>query len=565
MLRELSVQNLALIEDARVELQPGFCAWTGETGAGKSLLLGALNLLLGERGSTDWIRAGCDESRVTGRFEIDNRELQTQIEQLLDRPLDEGALILSRRLNRNGRSYAYVDEQPVSVSTLKQLGGVLVDIHGQRETESLLEPTYQLQLLDAFGGHLNVRKKYQLLAEKVRGLRARYRQLDEQRQQRQRELALLHFEKDELDQARLVPGETEELTRERDRLLHAQNLQSFAARGYAELYEDEQSVTDLLGKLGREAETWTKLDDRLEEVVRRLDGLQGEARDLAQTLRRLGERWEADPERLEEVEKRLQLLRRLETKHRKSVDDLIVYRLGLDEDERRLQQQEDDLAQVTSELQSAHQKWKEAAQELSKKRHAVAGKLARQTQEELADLGMGEAKLDIRIEAIDLGDDPLEGEVPESGADAMELTLAANPGEAALPLRKVASGGELSRTMLALKTVLATHDRRATLVFDEIDANVGGRLGDVLGQKLASLGRTHQVICVSHLPQVAAYARHHWSIRKQRQGRRTVTQIEALEPNQRLDELASMLRGEARTETTIQEVSTMLEEARQWW
>jgi DNA repair protein RecN (Recombination protein N) len=565
MLRELSVQNLALIEDARVELQPGFCAWTGETGAGKSLLLGALNLLLGERGSSDWIRAGCEESRVTGRFEIGNAELQTQIEQLLDRPLDEGSLILSRRLNRNGRSYAYVDEQPVSVSTLKQLGGLLVDIHGQRETESLLEPGYQLQLLDAFGGHLNVRKKYQILAEKVRALRARYRQLDEQRQQRQRELALIHFEKDELDQARLVPGETEELTRERDRLMHAQNLQSFAARGYAELYEDEQSVTDLLGKLEREAQNWVKLDERLEEVVRRLDGLQGEARDLAQTLRRLGERWEADPERLEEVEKRLQLLRRLETKHRKSVDDLIVYRLALDEDERRLQQQEDDLTQVTAELQSAHQKWKESASELSRKRHAVAGKLARQTQEELADLGMGEAKLEIHIEAIDLGNDPLEGDVPDSGADVMELTLAANPGEAALPLRKVASGGELSRTMLALKTVLATHDRRATLVFDEIDANVGGRLGDVLGQKLASLGRTHQVICVTHLPQVAAYARHHWSIRKQRQGRRTVTQIEALEPAGRLDELASMLRGEARTETTTREVSAMLDEARQWW
>jgi DNA repair protein RecN (Recombination protein N) len=319
--------------------------------------------------------------------------------------------------------------------------------------------------------------------------------------------------------------------------------------------------------LHREAETWARLDPRLEEVVRRLDGLQAEVREAAQALQNLGQRWEADPERLDQVERRLSYLRRLEKKYGQTVDELIVYRVSLDEKEQRLQQQEDDLSVVQEELGRAHAELKAAAAELSKQRRKVAKKLAAETQKQLADLGMAEARIDAVLEAVPLGDDPFSTgfEVPAWGADQLELTLAANPGEPARPLRKVASGGELSRTMLALKTVLASsHDRSqpATLVFDEIDANVGGRLGDVLGQKLAALAQTHQVICVTHLPQVASYARHHWTIRKTRHGNRTTTTIEALSDEARLEELASMLRGEARGETTRQEAAAMLQAAR---
>jgi DNA repair protein RecN (Recombination protein N) len=261
----------------------------------------------------------------------------------------------------------------------------------------------------------------------------------------------------------------------------------------------------------------------------------------------------------------LQFLRRLESKYRRSVDDLIVYRVGLDEQETCLQQQEDDLERIDAELTELYQQLREAAAELSKQRRRVADRLAKEAQKQLADLGMVGAKLDAVLETNPLGDDPTHTEVPAWGADQLELTLAANPGEPALPLRKVASGGELSRTMLALKTVLAGHDHRGTLVFDEIDANVGGRLGDILGQKLAALGQTHQVICVTHLPQVASYARHHWTIGKSRRGKRTVTRIHLLEDGERLEELASMLRGEARGETTRQEAAAMLDAARRRW
>jgi len=565
MLRELSVQNLALIEDVRVELQPGFCVWTGETGAGKSLLLGALGLLLGERGSSDLLRAGAEELRITGRFELSTPELKRDVETILDTTLEDSEIILARRLNRAGRSQAYVNDQPVAVSTLRQIGSLLVDIHGQRESESLLHPAYQLQLLDAFGQLDAPRQKYLDLAARLRELRREWKTLSAQQQQRQRELALIRFERDELDRSALEPGEVQELIKERERLLNTQSLQTLAAEGYAQLYDEDASVIELLGKLQREAEGWCRLDSRLEEVVNRLATLQSEVKDVAHTLRDLGQHWEADPERLEEVERRVQLLRRLEAKYRKSIDELIVYRVGLDEQETQLQQQEESLEGLQTQISETYAQLKQSAAELSKQRRKVAGKLAQQTQKELADLGMPDARLEAVLEPISLGDNPIEADIPAWGADQLELTLAANLGEPARPLRKVASGGELSRTMLALKTVLAGHDRMSTLVFDEIDANVGGRLGDILGQKLAALGQTHQVICVTHLPQVASFARNHWTIRKAKRANRTVTRIAQLADSERLEELASMLRGESRGETTRQEAAAMLEAARRCW
>lgn len=565
MLRELSVQNLALIEDVRVELQPGLCVWTGETGAGKSLLLGALGLLLGERGSTDLLRAGADELRVTGRFELDDPRAHRRIEQLLDQELPDAEVILARRLNRSGRSTAYLNDQPVAVATLKQVGCLLVDIHGQRESANLLEPAYQLELLDAYGNLQKYRAAYAEKAGTLREARRRYAELSAARQQRQRELSLVKFEREELDAARLEPGEREELTRERERLANAQELQAFAQMSFATLYEDEGSAGERIGKVQRDAERWQEVGPELADVVAQLDGLLSQVRDVAQTIRRLGDRWEADPERLAEVEARLQFLRKLESKYRKSIDDLILYRVGLDEQETRLQKEEDDLDGLHGEMESLFKQVRDAAAELSRHRHKVAKKLAAETQKQLADLGMADARLGAELTTIDLGDDATTGDLPAGGIDHLELTLAANPGEPARPLRKVASGGEMSRTMLALKTVLAGSERGGTLVFDEIDANVGGRLGDVLGQKLAALGQSHQVICVTHLAPVASFAKHHWTIRKTKLRGRTVTQITPLAEDERLDELASMLRGESRTEGTRQQVAEMLEAARRSW
>lgn len=563
MLRELAVQNLALIEDVRVELHSGFCAWTGETGAGKSLLLGALGLLLGERGSADLIRTGADELRVTGRFELTRPEQREAAAEILQTAVTEDDLILTRRLSRSGRSSALVNDVPVAVSTLKRIGEMLVDVHGQRESYSLLQPAYQLELLDAFGKLTDPRAKYVAKADRVRELRSQFKTLSDAKLARQRELSLVRFEREDLDNAKLTPGELPALAKERERLIHAQSLAQFTSGVAALLSDDDGAVVEVLGRLIKDAHKWASFDPKLAEVSQRLDALRPEIEDLADTCRDLAERFEADPDRLEEVEKRIALLKKLQQRYGKTPDELITYRDTLDAKEADLQKQEDDLTGIDATLRAAYAEMKDAANVLSKARAKVAKKLAADAQKHLSDLGMPKAKLDASIEVIALPDDPMAGDVPAAGIDQLELILTANPGEPARPLRKVASGGELSRTMLALKTVLAAHDPVRTLVvFDEIDANVGGRLGDVLGQKLAALGRSHQVLCVTHLPQVASYAAYQWTIRKTSTAKRTATTITQLTTDEaRVEELALMLRGESRSETTRKEAAEMLHAA----
>jgi DNA repair protein RecN (Recombination protein N) len=565
MLCELSVQNMALIEDVRVELRPGFCAWTGETGAGKTLLLSALDLLLGERGSAELVRAGTPELRVVGRFELEKPGLRVAMEEALNATPDDDQLIVMRRLQAAGRSAAYVNDQPVTLAALRQIGGLLVDIHGQRESQALLQPAYQLRLLDAHGGLGALADDFRRLAAKVRELRRRLGGVEADRQKRLRELALVRFEKEELDRAAIGPGEVAALTREREMLAHAEALQAFALSACERLYDEDGSLYETLGKLQREAEHWSRLDPTMADVATRLSGLASEAQDLAETVRPFAERTRADPARREEVETRLQLLRRLEAKYGRPADELIAHRQSLDAQEALLAGQEEDRASLGEELQRVWQQLRDLGSELSRQRQKVAKRFAAEVAKELAELGMADARLEAELRPAAPGDDPLTAEVPADGFEQLDLMLAANRGEPARPLRKVASGGELSRAMLALKTVLASQDQVGTLVFDEIDANVGGRLGDVLGAKLAALGQTHQVICVTHLPQVASYARHHWTIRKQRRGKRTVTSITYLDESERLEELASMLRGAARGETTRHEAAAMLAAARKRW
>jgi DNA repair protein RecN (Recombination protein N) len=489
--------------------------------------------------------------------------LRAALEAELDAPLTDDQIILSRRLARSGRSKAYVNDAPVSVDLLRRLGEVLVDIHGQHESHSLLQPAYQLQLLDAFGRLDEPRAAYLKLAERMRELRRRHQSLSEKRQMRQRELSLLRFEREELDEADLRPGEVAELTAEKNKLVNAVALREFTDGSVGRLYDDDGSVYDQLGRVAKEAGNWASLDPKVAEVASRLAELLPEVEDLAETLRDLSDSFDLDPERVDEVEARLSELKRLEGKYHRKVEDLIAYRTTLEAREAALQKEEDDLSEIEAEMVTAFGKLKSAAATLGKARQKVAKKLAAEVQKHFADLGMPNARLDARLEPVPLGDDPLTADVPAHGADALDLMLAANPGEPPRPLRKVASGGELSRTMLALKSVLARHAPVGTLVFDEIDSDVGGRLGGVLGQKLSDLGKTHQVISVTHLPQVASYAGHQWTIRKQTKGQRTSTTIRPLgDEAERIDELASMLRGESRGETTRQEVVRMLEDAR---
>jgi DNA repair protein RecN (Recombination protein N) len=303
----------------------------------------------------------------------------------------------------------------------------------------------------------------------------------------------------------------------------------------------------------------------LSQIVERLDALGRELKDLADSIRILARHWRQDPERLAAVDERLLLLRRLETKYGRSVDDLVVYRAELDERERELETEQRDCVATSDKLLGAFAACRDAGRRLGQLRRQAAKKLIRAARRHLTELGMPDAALGVSLTPIDVSGDPMTADLPGLGFERLELLLAANPGEPALPLRRVASGGELSRAMLALKSALAGHDRVGTMIFDEIDANVGGRLGHVLGRKLAALSKNRQVICVTHLPQVAACAPRQWSIRKQRSGQRTVATIQPLDERQRLDELAVMLRGDAHSETTRREAAAMLKAGKAWW
>jgi DNA repair protein RecN (Recombination protein N) len=562
VLRELSVQNLALIEDVHVELEGGYSAWTGETGAGKSLLLTALGLVLGGKASADLIRSGKAEARAAAVFDVEEPGLRAEIEKILGGPLDEDRLIITRRVAAQGRGSAHVYDLPVTVGTLQRLGERLVDIHGQLEGRALLDPDGQRALLDEYGGLDEPLRAYR----EARGLHetiARRRQsLIESALARQREQALLEFERDELAAAAPQAGEYDELARAAIRLRSAEQLRAAATAGYSMLYEDDQSVQDLLTRLARTLDPLGSTAPELAGAASTLERLADETRDVAFNLRNLAQGWDDDPERLDELEGRMAVYRRLAARFHCTPDELAARETATEAKLSALAQDEADLLAMDEPLSAAWRALKSAAAQITAARQKVAKDFGRIIQTRLKPLALGGARLTVAVETTALGDDPTAPTPPAAGVDRVEMLISPNPGEEPRPLRRIASGGELSRLTLAVKTVLAAVDRVPTLIFDEIDTGVGGRLGSALGKALAELARHHQVICVTHLPQMASYADRQWVVRKRVERGRSRTTITSLDEAERIDELAAMIRGDSAAEGTRQEAMAMLDEAR---
>ena len=564
MLRELSVQNLALIEDVHVELEEGYCAWTGETGAGKSLLLTALGLILGGKASAELIRSGKPEARAAAVFEVTDPGLRAEVEAILGGGdvLEDDALIVTRRISAAGRGGATVNGLPVTVATLQKLGERLVDIHGQHEGRALMDPDRQRELLDDYGGLGDRVDVYRAARRTHEALRRKRQELIDTAEARRRERALLEFERDELAAADPRRGEHDELTREAHRLSSVDQLRTAAAEGYALLYEADRSAQGILKRVARTLEPLARAVPELAEASATLERLAEEAREVAFGLRDLSENWDNDPSRLEDVEARLALYRRLAVRFHCTPDELGDRRDATEAQLAALERDEADLLALDAPLAEAWTALKQAAAALTAARRKVAKEFGKSIQGRLKALGLDGARLTVEVEARELGSDPTAPSPPGSGADRVEMLFSANPGEEPRPLRKIASGGELSRVTLAAKAVLAGVDRVPTLVFDEIDTGVGGRLGSALGKTLAELGRHHQVICVTHLPQMASYARRQWVIRKQVERGRSRTTIAPLDDEQRVAELAAMLRGDSAAEGTRKEALAMLAEAR---
>jgi DNA repair protein RecN (Recombination protein N) len=562
LLRELSVQNLALIEDARVELQGGYCAWTGETGAGKSLLLTALGLVLGDKAAADLVRNGHAEARAAAVFDLADESLRADVEAILGGPVEDDALILTRRISSSGRSQAHANGMPVTVGTLRQLGQRLIDVHGQREGRVLLDSDRQRALLDDFGGLEPRLAAYREARTAFDVLRRRRLALIEAGERRARERALLCFERDELATADPRPGEHDELAREAHRLANVEQIRAATEEGYQLLYEADRSAQELLQRVARKLEPLAESAPELASAAADLNRLAEEAREIAYNLRNAGQGCDDDPDRLEEVEGRLALYRRLASRFRCGPDELAARRAEVEAQLAAIDRDDEDLKGLDAPLAEAWETLKAAAAALTEGRRKVCKAFAKAVQGHFKALSLAEARVGVEVEGEPLGDDPTAAPPPEDGADRVEIVFAPNPGEAPRPLRKIASGGELSRVTLAVKTVLAAVDRVPTLVFDEIDTGVGGRLGAVLGKKLAELAGRRQVVCVTHLPQMASYANHQWVVRKQVERGRTRTTITALGEEDRVEELAAMIRGDSAAEGTRKEALAMLAEAR---
>ena len=562
MLRELSVQNLALIEDARIDLRPGYCSWTGETGAGKSLLLTALGLVLGGKASSDLIRTGKDEARAAVAIDLGDPDLRDDLEAILGGAIDDDQLILTRRVATTGRSAAHANGLPVPISTLKALGERLIDIHGQHASRALLDPDHQRHLLDAFGAVESTLAAFRQARDHHKSLLDRRNALIHAAADRERERALLVFESEELLAAAPIVGEHDDLTREAHRLGNAEQVRTAAQSGFALLYESDRSAQGLLEKVARMLAPLSEAVPEFADASADLERIADEAREIAYALRRFGQNWDDDPERLEAVETRLALYRRLATRYRCDPDQLAERLESSTRQLAALETASADLAALDAPIGLAWAEVIRSAAVLTAARQQVCDRFSRAVGGHLKPLGLGDAHFAVDLATHPIADDPGLAAAPEAGFDRIEIQFAPNTGEPARPLRKVASGGELSRVMLAVKLALATADRVPTLVFDEIDTGVGGRLGAAIGRKLAELAEHHQVICVTHLPQVASYADHQWIIRKETNRGRTQTTINPLDESGRVDEIAAMLRGDSATAGTRQEAVLMLAEAR---
>lgn len=567
MLVELHIENIAIIEKLDLQFGPGLIAFTGETGAGKSILVDAIEALLGGRTEGAMLRSGAERALVEGVFQLDEAVQEALLpilrrEELLD---DENRLTLGREIRQGGRSVARVNGRSVSAALLREIGEWLVDIHGQSEHLSLLRVSQHLELLDRYAGVADELAAYQVDYRQLLETRRELEELRQIEQEAARRLDLLNFQINEIETARLKLGEEEELSQERQRLANAESLASFAQQALLNLDEgtpEAQSITDLLGAVNHALSSLSRLDPSQTGLSEQSQAAFDSLSDLASQVRGYLEAIEFNPKRLDQVEERLALIHNLKRKYGESIPAVLAHleqlRKQLDSITHATERIEQLEKQETSLLDSLGAK----AWQLSEKRQAQAQELSRQIVVELGDLNMSatQFKVDFRHKSDEGGarlPDGSQVAVDQHGIDQVEFLIAPNPGEGLKPLAKIASGGETSRLMLALKNVLTRADNVPTLVFDEIDQGIGGRAGAIVGHKLWKLGRQHQVLCITHLPQLAAFGDQHFQVEKVVLEGRTLTQVRALEGETRLFELAQMF-GEI-SEGTLRSAHELLQ------
>lgn len=575
MLKELLVREFALIEELRLEFDTGLNILTGETGAGKSIIIDALGLVLGGRFSSEMIRTSAESCYVEAVFEIGSKQALLETLGGLGIQHQPGdALILSREVSNSGKSRCRVNGQTVNVGTLSEIGALLVDIHGQHDHQSLLSADKQIHILDRFGGDAlsglaeRVAQAYQRRA----GLYHEYQGLQVDESEKARRLELLGYQLQEIDDLKLRPGEEEELSREAEILGSAERLYEACAKSHFLLYEGDEGAGAAVAQLGEvrnRLEPLSDVDERLKPIVQMVAEAAAQAEEAAREIRSYQDRIDFSPERLAEVQSRLDELAKVKRKYGGSIEAVLEYADKARAEIGGFTSREERLAQLEGELKGVEAGLAADAAALSARRRQVATALEDAIARELSDLNMQKTRFLVSITNRP-SNDGLEWQgqryaVGPCGFDEIEFLVSPNPGEDPKPLARIASGGELSRIMLALKSILGMVDEIPTMIFDEIDAGVGGRTAQAVGEKMLVISQYRQVLCITHLPQIASMAHRHFYIEKAVTGDRTVVSVRPLTFKERVDELARMLGGAEMTELTrkhAQEMLTLAESVR---
>jgi len=556
MLRELRIRNFAVIESVIVPFAPGLNVLTGETGAGKSILIDAILLVRGARAQGDAIRSDAEAATVEAVLDVSRHPGAAAILEEAGLRADDGEVVIRRELARSGRHRAFLNDSPVTVALLERLGDQLVEVHGQHEHQRLLEPARQLELLDRFADADELVERVAALVSKHRAAREEVeRTRGAERDRAQRE-DLLRFQIGELEAARIAPGEEAELRAELRRLQHAERFTAGLAETTALLDDDPQSATARLARALRVVQDLGRLDADFAAPGEPLEAARIQIEEALGQLRALRDRVVVEPGRLEGIDDRLDALTRLKRKYGDTEEAMLGYGAEARRELERLERHEEVLAAQERQLAELGSELGGAATSLAERRVAAAERLAPQIERQLRGLGMERAQFRIALERV-----PLD-EVGPRGVDRVEFRLSANPGEDLRPLARVASGGELSRTMLAVKSVLARADRVPSMIFDEVDAGIGGHVATIVAQTLRATAEGRQVLCVTHLAPIAAAADHHVRVTKTIARGRTRVAVAALDGEPRVAELARMLGGDAEAPPALEHARALLGAAR---
>ena len=550
MLNHIRIRNFAIIDHLDLDFKNKLTTLTGETGAGKSILLGALGLLLGDRADSDSVRAGSSKAEISAEFDISN--LSGVNDWLKSKELDaDGDCLLRRRLGADGRSRAFVNGSPVPLQDMRQLGEMLVDIHGQHEHQSLMKPDMQRQLLDDYGQHTKLLNDIKNIFNDWNAKKEKLHELQSACKDKNDRLDLLRYQVAELEDLSLLKGEAEKLQHEHLTLANADQLSDNTSSTLEKLYDaDDASIHLQLSQQASKIEDMLSTDNSLTPAFEMLSEAMVQIEETASLLRDYKDNLNSDPQRFEEVETRLGIIHDLSRKHHVEPDQLIELCEALSTELNALDNADENLNQLESDVDKLNKKYNALAKKLTESRLKTSKKLNKQISESMQTLGMSGGKFEIQLTAKD--------NPSANGQDQIEYMVSTNTGQPFKALAKTASGGELARISLAIQMITAQQGRIPTLIFDEVDSGVGGGIAEIVGKHLRMLGESRQVFCITHLPQVASQAHYHMQVYKHSDGKETRTEIIPLEMEQRVDEISRMLGGLEITQQTVEHAKDML-------